>query len=61
MKLKVLKDFVLFDGKYFRINSEIELEDRLAKDLIKGEYVIEISSTDEIKIQRRKKKKEGEE
>ena len=61
MKLKVLKDFVLFNGKYFRINSEIELEDKIAKDLIKGEYVIELSSIDDTKPIRRKKKKEGEE
>lgn len=62
MKVKVLKDFVLFDGKYFRIQSEVELDDKLAKDLIGGEYVIKIpSKEEEIKIPKRKKKKEGEE
>lgn len=41
MKVKSLKNFFLFDSRKISIDEVIELENSIALDLIKGNFVIE--------------------
>lgn len=41
MKVKAIKNFFLYTGERIDINSEYEMADDIALDLIKGSFVIE--------------------
>lgn len=45
MKVKSLKNFFLYDGTRIELDSEYEMKEDIAQDLIRGGFVVESSST----------------
>lgn len=57
MKVKAIKNFFLFSGERIVLDSEYEIKDEIALDLIKGKFVIEASSELEKKATEKVEKK----
>lgn len=57
MKVKAIKNFFLFSGERIVLDSEYEIKDEIALDLIKGKFVVEASSELEKKATEKVEKK----
>ena len=60
MKVKALKNFFLFDGTKLEIDSEYEIKDEIAKDLINGNFVKQIEEVKKPTTRKKKVVMEGE-
>lgn len=57
MKVKAIKNFFLFSGERIVLDSEYEIKDEIALDLIRGKFVVEASSELEKKATEKVEKK----
>lgn len=58
MKVKAMKNFFLFSGERIELNSEYDMKDEIANDLIRGGFVSEIKPVVEKKVAKTKTVKE---
>lgn len=60
MKVKALKNFFLFDDTKLELNSEYEIKDEIAIDLINGNFVEQIEEVKKPATRKKKVVMEGE-